>query len=73
MGSYSALVPEPLVVAAAEIGQMLGLGRTRVHMLINDVDFPPPIAELRVGKVWLYADIEAYAARTGRPVYPLAG
>jgi hypothetical protein len=42
-------------------------------MLINDVDFPPPIAELRVGKVWLYADIEAYAARTGRPVYPLAG
>jgi predicted DNA-binding transcriptional regulator AlpA len=73
MGSYSALVPEPLVVAAAEIGQMLGLGRTRVHMLINDVDFPPPIAELRVGKVWLYADIEAYAARTGRPLYPLAG
>jgi predicted DNA-binding transcriptional regulator AlpA len=73
MGSYSALVPEPLVVAAAEIGQMLGLGRTRVHMLINDVGFPPPIAELRVGKVWLYADIEAYAARTGRPLYPLAG
>jgi predicted DNA-binding transcriptional regulator AlpA len=66
-------VTEPLVVAAAEIGQMLGLGRTRVHMLINEVDFPAPVAELRVGKVWLYADIEAYAARVGRPVYPLAG
>jgi hypothetical protein len=60
-------------VAAAEIGQMLGLGRTRVRVLINDVDFPAPVAELRVGKVWLYTDIAAYAARAGRPVYPLAG
>ena len=52
---------------------MLFRSRTRVHVLINDADFPAPVAELRVGKVWLYTDIEAYAARAGRPVYPLAG
>jgi hypothetical protein len=62
-----------VTAVAAEIGQMLGLGRTRVHVLINDVDFPAPVAELRVGKVWPYTDIAVYAARAGRPVYPLAG
>lgn len=61
------------MVAAAEIAAMLRLGRTRVHMLINDPDFPAPIAELHVGKIWLYADVQRYAAAVGRPVYPMLG
>jgi prophage regulatory protein len=63
---------EPLVVAAAEIVQMLGVGRARVFQLLKTPDFPAPVAQLTVGKVWRYTDVVAWAHRTGRTVTPLS-
>ena len=63
---------EPLVVAAAEIVQMLGVGRARVFQLLKTPDFPAPVAQLTVGKVWRYTDVIAWAQRTGRTVVPLS-
>jgi predicted DNA-binding transcriptional regulator AlpA len=62
---------EPLVVAAAEIAQLLGVGRARVHQLIAAGDFPKPVAMLSVGKVWLTQDVRAWANSTGRTVHPV--
>jgi hypothetical protein len=50
---------------------MLGVGTARTTQLIRDPNFPRPVAELSVGKVFLYTDIEAYAASVGRRVIPL--
>jgi predicted DNA-binding transcriptional regulator AlpA len=62
---------EPLVVAAAEIVAMLDVKRARVFQLVAAPGFPEPVATLSVGKVWLYADVVAWAERTGRAVHPL--
>lgn len=59
------------MVAAAEIGAMLGLSRQRVSQVTVKEDFPAPIAALTVGKVWAYADVRAWAERTGRAVHPI--
>jgi predicted DNA-binding transcriptional regulator AlpA len=65
-------VAEPLVVAAAEIVQMLDVKRARVFQLIASPEFPAPVATLGVGKVWLYKDVVDWARRTGRTVHPIA-
>jgi len=59
------------VLAAAEIAQLLGLSRQRVTQLSAKPDFPAPIATLSVGKIWAYADIKAWADKTGRTVHRL--
>jgi prophage regulatory protein len=72
MGGLYPVRVEPLVVAAAEIVQMLGVGRARVFQLLKTPDFPVPVAQLTVGKVWRYTDVVAWAHRTGRTVVPLS-
>ena len=60
------------VVGAAEIGEMLGgLSRQRVSQLTAAQDFPAPLARLRMGSVWRYADVRAWAKRSGRTVHPI--
>jgi len=55
------------LVGAAEIGRMLGgVSRQRVQQLINREDFPEPFDVLDMGKVWLRADVEAWARSHGR-------
>lgn len=54
------------MVAVAEIARMLGVSRQRVHQMLAAGDFPEPIAELAVGRVWRRADVEAWARKTGR-------
>jgi predicted DNA-binding transcriptional regulator AlpA len=59
-------VDEPEVAAVAEIAELLGVSRQRVYRLIERSDFPQPIAELSVGRVWRTTDIQKWARRTGR-------
>jgi predicted DNA-binding transcriptional regulator AlpA len=68
---YNQPVPEDLV-SVPEIAMMLGVSRQRVHQLIQAYeDFPEPVAELAVGRIWNRSDIEQWIAshprRTGRP------
>lgn len=59
-------------MGAAEIAQMLGgLSRQRVSQLTAAAGFPEPVERLRMGGVWRYADVLAWAERTGRAVHPL--
>jgi prophage regulatory protein len=61
------------VVGAAEIAEMLGgLSRQRVSQLTAEDGFPAPLQRLRMGSVWRYADIAAWAERTGRSVHPIS-
>ena len=59
----------PEVVAVYEIAEMLGVGRPRVHQIINtpSLEFPEPVARLRAGSIWLKADIEHWMEHRPRP------
>ena len=60
------------MVGAAEIAELLGgLSRQRVTQLMAADDFPEPMQRLRMGNVWRYSDVVAWAKRRGRTVYPL--
>lgn len=60
-------------MGTAEIAQLLGVSHSRVWQLAREYDdFPAPIAELAIGKVWKQSDIERWIARhpdrrSGRP------
>lgn len=45
---------------AGEIQERLGVSRTRAYQVISRRDFPEPVAELMMGKVWLAEDVEAW-------------
>jgi predicted DNA-binding transcriptional regulator AlpA len=65
--------PQPPVVAMGEIGQMLGVSKRRVSMLIARDDFPAPIATLSVSRIWAYQDIRTWAEGRGRTIHPISG
>jgi prophage regulatory protein len=48
------------VVGAAELAERLGVSKSRVHQIVNHKNFPDPYAELRIGRVWLAEDVEAW-------------
>jgi predicted DNA-binding transcriptional regulator AlpA len=54
------------LVGVAEIADMLGVSRQRVHQLATREDFPTPLAVLVMGSVWDRAVIEEWIAATGR-------
>lgn len=57
----------PELVAAPEAGEILGVSPQRVHELAGGrAGFPEPVYELRTGKLWLRAAIEAFAQRRDR-------
>jgi hypothetical protein len=66
------MLPQPPVVAMGEIGQMLGVSKRRVSMLIAREDVPAPIATLSVGRIWAYHDIRTWAEGRGRTIHPIA-
>jgi predicted DNA-binding transcriptional regulator AlpA len=55
------------LMGAAEIGRLLGVSRQRVQQLVKTPGFPPPVAHLDMGKVWLSQDIAEWARRTRGP------
>lgn len=59
------------LVGVAEIADIMGLSNQRVSQLWREHPlFPAPVAELRMGPVWLTDDIETFInipRRSGRP------
>jgi hypothetical protein len=56
------------LVGATEIARRLGMKQTHtVHEWRKRYDdFPPPLAELAMGHVWAWSDVERWAKATGR-------
>ncbi|UUW91753.1 helix-turn-helix transcriptional regulator [Pimelobacter simplex] len=58
-------MPEHLMDMHA-IAELLGVSKQRVQQLAAAGKLPEPHADLRIGRVWLRADIEKWARETGR-------
>lgn len=54
------------LVGVAEIAEMLGVTRQRVHQLTRMEGFPEPEAVLSAGTIWRRDNIERWAHTTGR-------
>lgn len=53
------------LVGVAEIAEILGVSRQRVHAISKTHDdFPAPVAELSAGRIWLRKDIESWVRQT---------
>ncbi|MFE1785624.1 hypothetical protein ACFW9F_24385 [Streptomyces sp. NPDC059506] len=61
----------PDLVGTSEIGQMLGVSRQRAVQLAQRDDFPPAVAQLKSGPVFLAEQVRAFESRwtraSGRP------
>lgn len=53
---------------AHEIAKLLGVSRQRVQQIVNRDDFPPPVIELAMGKIWRTDDVRLWATSRGREV-----
>src|SRR5437763_8210221 len=51
----------PSLVGVAEAAALLGWDKRRIFTYLGRGSFPPPIAALASGRVWLRSDIEAYS------------
>jgi len=59
-------VPTDLV-ATPEIAEILGVTRQRASKIIQThQDFPAPVAELSIGKVWLRSAVEEWSDQWNR-------
>ena len=54
------------LVGTTEIGQMLGVSRQRAAQLAQGEGFPEPVATIAAGRIWMRADVEAWARAAGR-------
>lgn len=54
------------LMGVAEIAELLGVTRQRVHQLRQIEGFPAPARALAIGPVWESADIERWAREAGR-------
>ncbi len=55
------------LVGAAEIADRLGVSSSIVHDWgRRHKDFPPPLKRLRMGLLWHWPQVEAWARATGR-------
>jgi len=52
-----------------EVCEILGISRQRLQQLAARPDFPEPVAELALGRVWETDAIHAWAQKTGRLVH----
>lgn len=48
------------LAGAAEVAAMLGVTRQQVDRLAQRPDFPKPIANLKMGRIWRKRDIERW-------------
>lgn len=62
---YDARVPDDLM-STIEIAELLGVSRQRVDKLSRSDQFPSPMADLAIGRVWRRQDIEDWTRATGR-------
>ena len=54
------------LVVRGELRRLFGVSATRTIQIADRPDFPPPLDELSVGKIWALDDVIAWAERTGR-------
>lgn len=55
------------LVGVAEIAERLSVKTGVVHdWRRRHVDFPEPLLRLRMGYIWRWREVEAWASRTGR-------
>ena len=52
----------PRLMGAMEIQARLGITRQWTYVLTGRRDFPEPVVELGMGKIWLAEDVEAWIA-----------
>lgn len=57
---------QPEYMGSAEIAALFDVTRQRVQQLINKPDFPAPVADLAMGKVWRTEDVRAWGVKTNR-------
>ncbi len=61
----------PPMVGITEIAELIGATRQRAHSLARSRRFPPPVAELGSGPVWLRSSVELFLEgwdrKPGRP------
>lgn len=61
----------PVIVGAADVADILGVSRQRVHQLAQTASFPAPIARIKMGPLWDETAILTFAGRwqrkPGRP------
>lgn len=61
------------LVGVAEISELLGVSRQRVHQIVEEHDdFPRPVAELAAGRIWQLDDVREWikahpVRKAGRP------
>lgn len=48
------------LAGAFEIQQRLGVNRQRVQQIVAEAGFPAPYATIKVGRIWLTADVERW-------------
>lgn len=57
------------LVGIAEIAEMLGVSRQRVHKIVQThEDFPAPEADLTAGRIWKRSEVIQWAHANGRTV-----
>ncbi|MGW7288967.1 hypothetical protein ACWGH4_26185 [Streptomyces sp. NPDC054847] len=65
----------PDLVGVSEIAEMLGVVRQRAAQLVQRDDFPPAVAHLKSGPVFVRGQVEAFEKRwdrrSGRPIKPV--
>jgi predicted DNA-binding transcriptional regulator AlpA len=66
INKYRRVMPPPKLMGVAEIAELLGISTQRVDQLARQPAFPRPVVELKAGRIWRRADVEAWARRTGR-------
>lgn len=54
------------LVSGADVARRLGVSRERVRQLAERDDFPEPLGKIGPAIVWRWADVEQWAAATGR-------
>jgi len=58
------------LLGMGELMKLLGVSRSRVWQISLRPDFPPPVATLIVGNIWLREDIIRWADQRGRALHP---
>lgn len=53
-------VQKLVFMGAKEIGDRLGVGRSRAHAITRDRDFPAPYQKLAMGSIWESSAVEAW-------------
>ena len=61
----------PQVIALAELTQMLGVTKTRAMQISRKADFPAPLGDLSVGRIWSYEAVVEFCESTGRKVHAI--